>query len=92
MHIEKDADITKWVGETLEAMRYELPPDIEEKCPHCGVVIRYPLIARKSDIDLFQQVMASAYLVMLRHGITANLLADIRADCVIAISKGHNVK
>lgn len=87
MNIENDKDLMKWVGETLEEMRHQNPPSLEDRCPHCGLAIRYPLIARKSDIELFAQMMASAAKVMDKHGITANLLADIRAQCLIAIAK-----
>lgn len=87
MHVEDDKDLSKWVGDTLEVMRSQNPPSIQDRCPHCGLSIRYPLIARKSDLELFATMMASAAEVMDRHGITANLLAEIRAQCVIAMAR-----
>lgn len=90
MHIEDDKDMNKWIGGTLEEMRAYTIPSLEERCPHCGCAIRYPLIARKRDIDLFTQMIATAHEVMDKHGITANLLADIRTQCVIAIAKKHD--
>ena len=58
------------------------------QCYHCGCPIRYPIIARKSDIDAFSKLMKSAYKIMDKHGITANLIADIRAEIAISIAKG----
>jgi len=89
MNIQDDS-ITNYLGDTLKELRYQMPPVIEDKCCHCGLVMRFPLVARKSDIDLFEMLLESAYQVMERHGITANLLADIKADCIISIaSKGN---
>lgn len=87
MHIQDDKETTKWIGNTLEEMRAQNPPSIEDRCPHCGLSIRYPLVARQSDLELFEKMMHSAFNVMKRHGITANLLADIRAECLIAMAK-----
>lgn len=91
MHIEDDKNMAVWIGDTLEEMRNQNPPRLEDRCPHCGFSIRYPLIARKSDVELFEKVMKSAFDVMARHGITANLLADIRAECLIAMAKKRDV-
>lgn len=90
MHIQNDTEMAKWIGDTLDEMRNQHPPSLENRCPHCGLSIRYPLIARKSDIDLFATMMRSAAEVMRKHGITANLLADIRAQCVIEMAKKHD--
>jgi hypothetical protein len=37
-------------------------------------------------------MMRSAFEVMDRHGITANLLADIRAQCLIAMANKNAAK
>ena len=91
MHIDRNVDMTKWVGDTLDEMRFQLPPTVEDKCHHCGLVMRFPLIARQIDIDLFKTLIESAYKVMDKHGITANLLADIQAQCHIEIAKRPKV-
>lgn len=91
MHIERNIDMHKWVGDTLEELRLQLPPIIENKCYHCGLVMRFPLVARQSDVDMFKTLIESAYKVMDKHEITANLLADIRAQCHIEISKRPKV-
>lgn len=59
----------------------------QHQCHHCGLPIRYPIIARRQDIDDFKTLMDSAYRVMNKYNITANLLAEIIADCHIAIAK-----
>ena len=87
MHVEYNKDMALWIGNTLEEMRAQNPPSLEDRCPHCGLSIRFPLIARKSDVELFKKMMALAAEVMDRHGITANLLADIRAQCLIAMTQ-----
>ncbi len=53
---------------------------------HCGNRIKLPICARESDIEMFRTVMNSAYEVMDRHGITAHLLNDIKAQCVISMA------
>ena len=87
MNIQPKTDMTTWLGETLTEMSFQSPPEVTQKCFHCGLVMRYPLIARQTDIDLFETVMESAYKVMRKHGITAHLLADIQAQCHIEIAK-----
>lgn len=86
MHIDENKDMTKWISGTLEEMRAQNPPSLQDRCPHCGLSIRYPLVARRSDIELFEKMMRSAFAVMDRTGITANLLAEIRAQCLIAMA------
>jgi hypothetical protein len=84
MHIQK-TDHTQFIVDTLQSMQQAMP-NVSHGCPHCGLQIRYPLIVRDSDIEIFNKLMKSAYRVMDRHGITANLLADIFAECHIAIA------
>ena len=57
----------------------------EIRC-RCGDLMRFPLVVRKEDVELFTVVMNSAYEVMDKHGITAHLLNDIKAQCVISIA------
>jgi hypothetical protein len=87
MYIVDDRDLRKWVDDTLEEVRAHSTPSTQDRCPHCGFMIRYPLVVRHSDLVFFESIMRSAFTVMERHGITANLLADIRAECLIAIAK-----
>ena len=87
MNIQPKVDMTKWIDVTLDEINYRSPPDVTQKCCHCGLVMRFPLIARQTDIDLFNDLITSAYKVMRKHGITAHLLADIQAQCHIEIAK-----
>lgn len=56
-------------------------------CPHCGIPVRYPVIAREQDVDDFKAIIKSSCLVMEKHGITINLLAEIKAECHIEIAR-----
>jgi hypothetical protein len=85
MHIENDELLT-WIGETLEQMAQEQGL-IVTKCPHCDCPVRFPLVARQSDIELFSDLIRSSQEIMRRYGITGAMLADIRAECLIAIAK-----
>jgi hypothetical protein len=87
LHVEKLAPMV-WIEDTLYEMRAKTPQSIEEKCPHCGLPVRYPLIARQSDIDLFVAMMAAGMDVMQRHGIVGHLLNDVREQC-LASMKGR---
>jgi hypothetical protein len=87
MYIEDDRELRKWVDDTLEEVRAHSAPSTQDRCPHCGLMIRYPLVVRHSDLVLFEKIMRSAFDVMERHGITSNLLADIRTECLIATAK-----
>lgn len=89
MHVHDD--YAKWVDGTLDALDMAGPPCCEDKCPHCGLVVRYPVFARQSDLDNFALIMDSAFAVMERHGITAALLSEIRADCLIAKAKREGI-
>jgi len=86
MRIEDDK-LENFVSATLTELRNSSMTIIEEPCPRCRHPVRFPLIARKSDIDLFKRMMNTAAQVMDQYGITGNLLADIRAQCVINIVK-----
>ncbi len=80
-------EIENCVADTLDGIsRRELPTHMHP-CPHCGVPVRYPTVARKGDIDDFERLMRTAYKVMDEYGITGNLLADIQARCYTEIAK-----
>lgn len=87
MNIEKRKEFNQFLESTLtEISRAELDTH-SHNCPHCGNIVRYPTIARQQDIDDFIKIMNSAFDVMRRYGITANLLAEIKAQCFISIAK-----
>jgi hypothetical protein len=94
MHIYNDKLMSKWLGETLQEMAEMEMATTERRCQHCGYPNRYrhPVVARQSDIELFESMMRSAFEVMDRYGITANLLADIRAQCLISMANKNAAK
>lgn len=94
MNTYNDKPMSKWLGETLQEMAEMEMATTETRCQHCGYINRYrhPVVARQSDIELFESMMRSAFEVMDRHGITANLLADIRAQCLIAMANKNDAK
>lgn len=83
--IEDDTNLHRFISDAL--ISQATVNTSTHQCCHCGCPIRYPIIARKSDIEAFSKLMKSAYRIMDKHGITANLLADIRADIAISIAK-----
>jgi len=94
MNTYNDKPMSKWLGETLQEMAEMEMATTETRCQHCGYLNRYrhPVVARPSDIELFESMMRSAFEVMDRYGITANLLADIRAQCLIAMANKNDAK
>jgi hypothetical protein len=79
MNIEK---LCEWEDDTLKELRLQRAPNIQDKCRLCGLFIRYPLVMRLSDLMLFEDIMWAAFDVMEKHGITTNLLEDIRTECL----------
>ena len=92
MEIDDDKKrLTEWMDTTLTAMAASLPLG-EKSCPHCGLRIRYPIIVRQTDIDLFAGMMRVAHRVMDEYGITANLLAEIRTRCLIEGARRKSIE
>lgn len=85
LHIDKTM---AFLSETLNEISMRELPIHSQNCPHCGNLVRYPTVARQQDIEDFEKIMNSAFAVMKRHGITAHLLAEIKAECFIAKAKG----
>ena len=86
MYIEDD-DIERYLKNTLTYIKNSRYDRIEDQCPCCHHTITFPIIARKSDIAAFKLIIHSACKVMDKHDITAHLLADITAECVMAIAR-----
>lgn len=86
MNIEKKQELNDFLEFTLDSISLSALPEHSHPCPHCNYMVRYPTIARQRDIDDFHMIMESASKVMERHGITANLLADVFAECHIAMA------
>lgn len=62
---------------------------IEERCFHCGLPNRYPLVARKSDFDYFHDLMDAARKVLHRNQIPEHLLSELLTEIAIAKAKGE---
>jgi hypothetical protein len=70
----------------FEIQKVDLPIHTQP-CPHCGIPVKYPIIARGRDIEDFRKLMQVAYKIMRKYGITQNLLAEIKAECLIGIAR-----
>jgi len=86
MYIQDD-EILPWISDTAEALSLKEFHTSIGPCPHCRYPVRYPLVARKSDIDILTQMIKSANRVMIDWGITGCLLAEIKSRCFIEIAK-----
>jgi hypothetical protein len=62
-------------------------PLVEERCPRCRWPIRYPLIARERDLELFAHLMESLEGVIRRNQLTIHLLAELKAQIAIDMAR-----
>ena len=91
MEIEKHV-IHSFLRKELDVISgYELPLHSHD-CPHCGLPVRYPTVAREQDIRDFELIMNSARKVMDDCGVTAKLLASIHAQIVVALAGRRSVR
>lgn len=79
IYIEDDG-ISKFVEETLTEMRAYTTD--HHSCLHCGFPTRYPLIARQSDIEVFQRLIKAAEEVLNEKGVRQKLLNEIRKKAI----------
>lgn len=84
--------IVSFVDSTLTDISRATPSTHTHACFHCGLPIRYPVIARAQDVEDFTALMESAYRIMDKYGITQNLLAEIKAGCLIEIARRSSLK
>lgn len=82
-----DNDLQNFIEGSLRAIQDASFQLHIRPCPHCGIPVRYPIIARRQDIEDFGALIKSACRVMDKYGITLNLLAEIQADCHIEIAR-----
>jgi hypothetical protein len=78
-------DVSRCVEEVLTDV-----PDIgavSHDCPHCGLPVRYPLMVKQEYAETFQLMIDAAAKYLKKTGVTAAMLADIRAQCFIAIGR-----
>ena len=82
-----DNEIKEFIAETLDEIAKEELKVHHHKCRHCGCPVSFPVVARSKDIERFQLLIQSANEVMDRYGITGNLLAEIKASCLLEIAR-----
>lgn len=59
---------------------------VTHACPHCNQPVLYPLLVRQEHAETFQMLIDAANKYLHKTGVTAAMLADIRAQCIIAIA------
>jgi hypothetical protein len=78
------------VSECLEAIALSELPTHSHKCPNCALPVRYPVAIREQDLEDFAKLMASAKIVLEKHGYTGKLIAEIQAQCYIQIAQNNS--
>lgn len=81
-----DDDMSRFVYQTLEHMNMNMPI-MSDYCPHCRLPVRRPLVVNKSDAEMISKFMSAISEVADRHGITLNLLAEVRTQCLVATAQ-----
>ena len=86
MLIEKD-DLHKFIDQSLNTICNAEFHVHQHPCFGCGYMMRYPIIARQSDIEAFEKLMEIAQETLDKMGVTENLLVAIRIQIDLAIAK-----
>jgi len=68
----------------MEAIATALPPTADQKCPHCGLVVRHPIIVKESDRRAFEEIMTHAQKVLDRNGVQALMIGELLANITVA--------
>ncbi len=79
------------INQFLDVALHELAfdrPEAHVACPQCQWKVRFPVIARRSDVEDFRRLMTVAHEVLKRHGVTALLLSEMHSEIAISIAKG----
>lgn len=85
MEIDKHV-IHNFLSKELDAISNDELPLHSHDCPHCGLPVRYPTVARDQDIEDFRLIMESANRVMEDYGVNAKLFAAIHAQIAVALA------
>ena len=85
----EESSLIEFFETSLEEIRMNQPQTVDQKCFHCGLPNRYPLVAREQDREDFLELMEATYEVMEKYNIAGNLLADIKAQIAITKAKGE---
>jgi hypothetical protein len=69
----------------------DLEDDLDEcRCPHCGLMVRYPMIARESDIKALDQLIEATKGYMRDHGIDTGIVREILERCLNRIRENKS--
>lgn len=82
MHVMPDEN---YIHEALTILNHEIKT-CALSCPRCKTHVETPIAVYERDIKRFKELLDSAYAVMDRHGISALLLSEIYAECVLRIA------
>jgi hypothetical protein len=95
MRYVQDEYVSEFVEGTLTEMRAYLTD--YHSCSACGCPVRYPLIARKSDMVLFQRLIEAAKEVFDDEDLKKRLLEELRKKAIHSmlpnrLNKGSNTQ
>lgn len=81
---DKDLDI--FLETTLTEISVSRGNISTQKCPRCSTDVRFPVVARKRDIDDFKRIMNITYDVIGDYGVMTAILNDIRVKCIASLA------
>jgi hypothetical protein len=62
------------------------PEDVAHACPHCACLVRYPKAVAAADFDRMAGLIRMVERYADDKGITAKMIADVMAQCHIAVA------
>jgi hypothetical protein len=83
MSIYYQPDVRADFESGMEAIADCFPPTADTKCPHCGLVVRRPIIVKESDRRAFEEMITSAQKVLDRNNVTGLVLAELFAEITV---------
>ena len=82
LHIEQELTMA-----VLDVLDITPLPTVTTHCPHCGLAVRYPKIARSGDVESLRELVRIADKYIDDKGITTKMLSECLATASIAIAK-----
>lgn len=86
MYID-DSEIDKFISGVLPAMHTASMRVADEPCPRCGHPIRFPIVARKCDVDMFKHLLTAVMDVSASRVEMLNFLLDVKKRAILNASK-----
>lgn len=88
LQIVPDPELVKFLEDSIPALTaFET---VTHKCPHCEYPVMYPLIVNEGHVQTLQLMLDAASKYLRKHGVMAEMLAEIRANCIIEIARRKN--